>query len=604
MSPQTVRLLTRLGLGITLAVNPSAGSMAQVAADDAKPAAEIFVEPADSGFDFVHFNGMSGEFFMAEINSGGGALLDIDNDGDLDLYLIQGQMLSTAQDIDKAIFPPRHPLPLTDRLYRNDSVVKPGGGRRIRFKDVTQQSGLKPAAYGFGVATGDFDNDGWTDIYVTRLGSNTLLRNQGDGTFQDVTERSSADDDRWSVPASFTDFDGDGWLDLYVGNYLQFSLASHKVCRTATGAKDYCGPTAYPGVPDRLLRNRGPGADGQVTFEDVSATAGMLRQPSKSLGVVAADFNGDGRTDFYVANDLTPNQMWIQQSNGRFLDEALLAGTAVNGNGKAEASMGVDAGDFDGDGDDDLFMTHLVSETNTLFLNDGQGMFEDASIESGLGVRSWSHTSWGTAWFDYDNDGWLELMTANGAVKIIEELANAGDAFPFHEKNQLFRNISGGAHFQDMSDHGGKVFELSEVSRAVAVGDLDNDGDTDALLVNNNGPARLLINTLGQDNHWLGLRLVGTRGKRDMQGARVALLRPGKPPLWRRARTDGSFAAANDPRVLFGLGATKTRVDVRVHWPDGSVEQWDKMEIDHYATLEQGSGKNQVADPEKALKTP
>ena len=574
----------------------------------------IFVELSDSGIDFVHFNGMSGEYYMAEINSGGGALFDYDNDGDLDVYVVQGQMLGPNRDLAKATFPPEHPSPLTDRLYRNDLVVNEDGSRRLRFTDVTAEAGLETAAYGFGVAAGDVDNDGWVDLYVTRLGSNTLLRNSGPGddgrvTFTDVTRASAADDDRWSVPVSFADFDRDGWLDLYVGNYLEFSEQDHKVCRSATGARDYCGPTAYPGVPDRLLRNLGPGADGAVSFEDVSATAGMLRQPSKSLGVVAADFNGDGALDFYVANDLTPNQLWIQQSDAglpegsqrktgppRFSDEALLAGAAVNAAGKAEASMGVDAGDFDGDGDDDLFMTHLVRETNTLFLNDGSGNFEDATVETGLGVPSWPHTSWGTAWLDYDNDGWLEMMVANGAVKIIEELANAGDPFPFHETNQLFHSTGTGTGgkiaFEEVTARAGKVFERSEVSRAVAVGDLDNDGDSDLLLVNNNGPARLLINTVGQDRHWLGLRLLTRDGMRDALGARIALLRPGKTPLWRRARSDGSFAAANDPRVLIGLGDATRPADVRVHWLDGGVERWSGLAIDRYVTLRQGTGKS------------
>ena len=562
-------------------------------------AGDIFVELTDSGFDFVHFNGMSGRFYMAEINGGGGALLDYDNDGDLDVYLVQGQMLGPDQDLTKATFPPKHPLPLTDRLYRNDLVVEKDGGRRLRFTDVTAKSGIAPAAYGFGIATGDIDNDGWVDLYVARLGSNTLLRNNGDGTFTDITQASGTDDARWSVPVSFTDFDRDGWLDLYVGNYLEFSEKNHKICRTATGSQDYCGPNAYPGVPDRLLRNLGPGKDGKVRFDDVSASAGMLGQPSKSLGVVAADLNGDGATDFYVANDLTPNQMWIQQRGDgpvRFSDEALLAGSAVNALGKAEASMGVDAGDFDGDGDDDLFMTHLVRETNTLFLNDGSGMFEDATIETGLGVPSWGYTSWGTAWFDFDNDGWLELMIANGAVKIVEELANAGDPYPFHETNQLFHNLGpqegGKVTFEEVTARAGKTFERSEVSRTIAVGDLDNDGDTDVLLVNNNGPARLLINTIGQDRHWLGLRLLGKSGKRDALGARVALLRPGKPPLWRRVRSDGSYAAANDPRVLIGLGDASGPAAIRVHWLDGSVEEWTGIEIDRYTTLRQGSGKS------------
>ena len=233
-------------------------------------------------------------------------------------------------------------------------------------------------------------------------------------------------------------------------------------------------------------------------------------------------------------------------------------------------------------------MTHLVRETNTLFVNDGTGMFEDATIQTGLGPPGWAYTSWGTAWFDYDNDGWLEMMVANGDVRVIEALANAGDPYPFHQPNQLFHSLGDG-RFEEVTARAGEIFELSEVSRALGVGDLDNDGDVDVLLVNNNGPARILLNTVGSERHWLGLRLLGASG-RDMLGTRVALLRAGKSPLWRRVRTDGSFATSNDPRLLFGLGADTAVEAVRVHWPSGRIEEWRGLPVDTYTTLREVPG--------------
>jgi hypothetical protein len=536
--------------------------------------ADLFVEPRDSGLDFVHFNGMSDKFYMPEINSGGGGLVDYDNDGDLDLYLVQGSLLG-ADDPNTEN---------RDRLYRNDTYVGEDGTRVLRFVDVTEMSGIDSRGYGMAVAAGDYDRDGWHDLYVTNLGSNVLLRNNRDGTFTDVTAESGTDDPRWSVPVSWADYDADGWLDLFVGNYVDFTFENHKVCRTSTGAQDYCGPTAFPSLPDRLFRNRGDG-----TFEDVSTATGIQGQLNKTLGVVAADFSGDGRIDYYVASDRTPNQLWIQGADGRFTDEALLAGCAVNSHGKAEASMGVDAADIDGDGDIDLFMTHLVRETNTLYLNDGTGMFEDATIQTGLGPPSWGFTSWGTAWFDYDNDGWLEMMIANGDVRVIEELANAGDPYPFHQPNQLFHNLGGG-RFREVTAEAGAVFELSEVSRSVSVGDLDNDGDADLVLVNNNGPARLLVNQVGQENGWLGLRLLDEAGS-DALGARIEVVREQRPSTWQRVRTDGSFAASNDPRVIFGLDGDREVHTVRVFWPGGGVEEWTTPVTNRYVTLIRGTGR-------------
>jgi enediyne biosynthesis protein E4 len=550
------------------------------------PAGPLFREQArESGLDFVHFNGMSGEMYFSEIVGPGAALFDYDNDGDLDLYVVQGAMLGPGKSFADALFPPQMPLPLTDRLYRNDLTVAADGSRTLRFTDVTEHSGILAPEYGMGVAAADFDNDGWTDLYVTGFGPNRMWRNNGDGTFSDVTERTGTGDRRWSSSAAFLDFDRDGWLDLYVANYVDFGIASHKRCRAPTGRAEYCGPQSYKGEPDRLFRNRGDG-----TFEDVSGPSGILAAYGSALGVSTADFDGDGWPDVYVANDGEANFLWLNQRDGTFRDEALLAGCAVNRDGTPEASMGVDAADVDNDGDEDLFMTHLLFETNTLYLNEGKGVFEDRSAGSGLGPPSRGYTGFGTAFLDFDNDGWLDVFVANGSVSLLEHLLRAADPFPLHQKNQLYRNL-GGTSFAEVSEQGGGGFDLSEVSRGVAVGDIDNDGDSDVLVLNNNGPARLFLNQAGQDRRWLGLRLAGTAGRRDMLGTRVAILLRDGRTLWRRARSDGSYLSASDPRVLVGLGERGAVQRVRVYWPGGSVEEWDVDELGRYLTLVEGTGR-------------
>ena len=557
---------------------------------------------AVSGLDFVHFNGMSGEYYSAEIMGPGGALLDFDNDGDLDVYLVQGQMLGAGRTLDQALVdPPRGALPLTDRLYRNDLEVHADGTRTLRFTDVTAGSGLGVASYGMGAATGDFDNDGRMDVYRIGLGDNHLFRNNGDGTFADITGRTGSNDPRWTAAAAFVDFDRDGWLDLYAANYVDPRLDDNLECFSRTGEKDYCGPNRYPPVPDRLYRNRGDG-----TFADVTLDALRGGDFGPALGVVAADLDGDGWMDLYVANDGEPNQLWMNQRDGTFENTAWLAGAAVNRDGRPEGSMGVDAGDFDADGDDDLFMTHIATETNTLYVNDGLGLFEDRTVRVGLGPPSLPYTGFGTGWFDFDNDGWLDLLIANGEIRTMEALVQANDPFPLHQRNQLFRN-RGNGRFAEVSAEAGRVFELSEVSRGAAFGDVDNDGDLDVLLTNNNGPVRLLINEVGRRNRWVGLRLVGAASARDMLGARVGVFRrsvasatlPTRPQgradagpvLWRRVRTDGSYVSANDPRVLVGLGRAAAVDRVRVVWPDGGVEEWGDVAVDRWTTLTQGTGR-------------
>ena len=544
----------------------------ETAPSNASPA--ILEDVSESvGLDFVHENGMSGQKYFVEMTGAGGAFFDYDNDGDQDLYLVQGHPIGDAAgDTNQRNY--------QDRLYRNE-LIETG---TLHFTDVTEASGLRATGYGMGIATADIDNDGDVDLYLTNWGANQLWRNNGDGTFTEVTEPGITDDARWSVSAAFVDFDRDGWLDLMTVNYVAYRLANDHHCfATRSGRRDYCGPQSYEAEPDRLLRNRGDG-----TFEDVTLRMGMARTYGAGLGVVVADFDEDGWPDIYVANDGMENQMWMNQAGQRFENQAVRAGTALNMRGAAEASMGVAAEDFDGDGDEDLFMTHLNGETNTLYLNAGQGLFEDRSRPAGLGQASWPYTAFGTGAFDYDRDGWLDLFIANGEVRILAEQAEQGDPLPLKQPNQLFRNLGGG-RFEEVNDWGGALTDVAEVSRGTAFGDVDNDGDTDVLLFNNNGPARLLRNN-DEEASWIGLRLLDEWG-RDALGARAALLRPDGTALWRRSHTDGSYCASHDPRVLFGLGHDPTYEQIRVLWPDGTLEIWTDLETETYHTLTKGQGR-------------
>ncbi|MFQ5708857.1 MAG: CRTAC1 family protein [bacterium] len=531
------------------------------------------------GIDFVYDNGMSGKMYFVEMMGGGGAMFDYDNDGDEDLYLAQGHLLDPAWPGPDATTP-------GDRLYRNELEIRPDGTRALHFTDVTESSGLRATGYGMGVTTGDYNNDGWVDLYVLNWGDNQLWRNNGDGTFTDVTQESGTNDPNWSTAAAFLDFDRDGWLDLMIVNYVGYSFANDHPCYSPiSGGRDYCHPSSYPVAPDRLLRNRGDG-----TFENVTLATRVVSAYGPGLGIAVADFNGDGWPDIYVANDGRENLLWLNEEGRYFQNHAVISGTAVNNAGATEASMGVNAADFDGDGDIDLFMTHLTRETNTLYINYGMALFQDRTLTSGLAAASLPYTGFGTVDFDYDNDGWLDVFVANGHVGIIQEEAQRGDPFPLKQVNQFFRNLGQG-RFEMISSTDDPVLGLEEVSRGAAMGDVDNDGDTDLLLVNNNGPARLLRNEVGQKQTWLGLRLVGAVTRRDMLGSRVALVRTDGSTLWRRVHVDGSYCSAHDPRVLFGLGKSGSYKAVRVYWTGGDVEEWTDLDIGQYHTLTQGTGK-------------
>jgi len=561
------------------------------------PAPEWFTDVAQAaGLDFTHVNGMSGRFYYPEIMAPGVGLFDYDNDGDLDVYVTQGHLLGTSGPSEGT----------GDRLFRNDTVANPDGTHTIRFTDVTTQSGIGLRSYGMGIASGDFNNDGFVDLYRTGLSGAVLLRNNGDGTFADVTKAAGVGDPGgWGVSATFFDYDRDGWLDLFVGNYLIYSLAGDVQCLSVTGRRDYCPPNSYRAQPSHLYHNRGNG-----TFEDVTAKAFVNGAYGPALGSATADFNNDGWIDLYVANDGQPNQLWINQHNGTFKDTAFLAGAAVSGTGQAEASMGVDAGDFDNDGDEDLFITNWLDQMNVLYLNDGAGNFEDRRAAAGLGPPSLAKTGFGSGWLDFDRDGWLDLFVANGGVATIEALARANDPFPLKMTPQLYRNLGTG-RFEDVSSRAGSVFKIADVGRGAAFGDIDNDGDTDIIVGNTNGKLRVLVNGEPNHNHWLGLRLVAQVQRsgrlqpadrppeggrhdgrvRDMLGARVQIVRANTPTLWRRARADGSYASANDPRVLVGLGASAETPRVKVTWPEGRLEEFSAVAIDRYVTLEEGTGK-------------
>lgn len=527
-----------------------------------------------TGLVFQHFNGASGRQYFPEIMGAGLALLDYDNDGDLDVYLLQGAALDSQR--------PLFPLPKTqkpgNRLFRNELI--PSG--KLRFVDVTEKSGLGFVGYGMGVATGDYDNDGFVDLYLTNFGPNALFHNNGNGTFTEVTKQANVDDPRWSTSAAFVDYDHDGDLDLFVCNYVDFTVAGNKPCLSPSGERDYCGPQQYRGLPDRLFRN-----DGGGKFADVTSSSGITAAYGPGLGVTCADFNGDGRVDIYVANDGAANLLWLNQGNGKFAEEGLLAGAAYSMEGVPRAGMGVTAGDFDNDGDEDLLVTNLTKEGSTLYRNNGQGLFNDASLEFNLSQPSFMSTGFGVAWFDYDNDGWLDLFAANGAVTIMPSLR--GQPFPFHQRNQLFHNEAGKT-MQEIQPTKNPALQLSEVSRAAAFGDVDNDGDVDIVVANNNGLARLLLNENKTANHWLQLKLVGKSDNRQALGAKVIVQAKGQPPLHRRVHTDGSYLSANDPRVHFGLGNATAIENVIVQWPNGTRENFPNVKLDALNVVSQGTG--------------
>ncbi len=521
----------------------------------------IFTDIAQKvGLTVKHENGMNGQLYFIEMMGPAAAFLDYDNDGDLDVYIGQGGILGNDTENSPAIH---------GTLYRNEL-----NNGELHFVDVTKESGLISFEYSMGIATGDINNDGFVDVYLTNYGNNRLFINNTDGTFTDITESSQTNDPRWSTSAAFFDANGDNWLDLYISNYVDYEISRNKTCTAQTGKPDYCGPNAYANVNDKLLINQG-----NNTFTDESLAHGIALKGA-GLGVVTADFNQDQQTDIYVTNDMGHNFLWLKDDNG-FKNQALMRGSAVNKHGKPEASMGVDAGDFDNDGDFDLFMTHLLNETNTIYKNDGQGYFTDATSITGLGEPSKGYTGFGTAFLDFDNDGWLDILAINGAVRLIQEQIDDGVILALQQSNQLFHNQSG-SFIEITADV--PVLSIKNVSRGTAIGDIDNDGDTDVLVTNNHSKAQLLINHVGHKKQWIGLQLQNKNGKYMLGSVATITLENGQK-ITRRSRTDASYISANDPRIIIGLDDHQKDIDVSVLWSDGQTSEYKNLSLLRYHQL-------------------
>ncbi len=511
----------------------------------------------------MHDPGVDGTYFMPESIGSGAAFLDYDNDGDLDLLLLNSGPHGKGQS--KARSP--------NKLFRQDP--------EMHFTDVTQIAGLAGTGYSMGVAIGDIDNDGDVDVYITNFGPDELYRNNGDGTFTNITADAGIKNPAWGTSVAFLDYDRDGLLDIYVANYVLFDPSVQ--CTDRAGRADYCGPDGYHGSPDVLYHN-----EGNNKFTDVSIKSGITAAAGKGLGVVAADFNGDHYIDIFVANDGEPNFLWINQSNGTFKNEALTLGAALNALGQPEANMGIAIGDVDSDMDLDLYLTHLRGETNTFFRNIGKFGFQDDTSMSHLGGTK-KLTGFGTGFFDYDNDGDLDVFVANGRVTRGPLLTkNSGYWDYYAEPNVLYEN-NGQGQFSDISNRCGSLCSSVRNSRGAAFGDVDNDGDIDLLVTNEGGPAELHKNEAPKTGHWLEIRAIDPKLKRDELDARITIHVGGKKVL-RIVNPYYSYLSSNDFRVHFGIASN--RVDsIQIVWPDGTSETFDGTTVDRFLTLEKGKGR-------------
>lgn len=517
-----------------------------------------------AGIEFQHSNGATPMKYMPETMGSGALFLDYNSDGWLDVFLVDSGSL------------------VNEKLSRRARSVLYSNNGDGTFRDVTAHSGLKNPGYGMGACAADYDNDGWVDLYLTNFGPNVLYHNKGDGTFEDVTGQAGVSSPLWSTSCAFGDIDNDGNVDLYVTNYVDFGLDNNKFCGDhIKQIRAYCHPNVYNGLPDVLYRSNSDG-----TFSDVTREAGVHAAAGKGLGVVFGDYDNDGWIDIYVANDSVPNFLYRNRADGTFEEVGLWSGVGVNGEGRPEAGMGTDLGDVDNDGLLDIFVTNLDMETNTLYRNRGQGIFTDVTFESGQGEPSLRFVGFGTAFFDYDNDGNLDVIVANG--HILDNAAYFNSNTTYAQLNLLLRNQGAGI-FEEVGPTSGPGFALEKVSRGLAVGDIDNDGDLDVLVTNNGQSADLLRNEGGNRQNSLLVRTIGTKSNRDGIGARLTLT-SGSTTQVREVKAGSSYLGQNDLRVHFGLGQA-SRIDrLEVRWPSGEVDILEALQPNQILTVLESEG--------------
>jgi enediyne biosynthesis protein E4 len=517
---------------------------------------------AQTGIAFRHTDGGSGRRYIVETVTAGLATFDYDGDGLIDIYFLNGAPLEGAEHVGAA---PRN------ALYRNN-----GDGT---FTDVTLQAEVGDTGFGLGVAAGDYDNDGFPDVYVNNYGRNVLYRNNGDGTFTDVTLQAGVDaGELVGAGAAFLDVDSDGQLDLYVANYVDFTYENH-VPRSTGGFPEYAGPRDYRPVPDILYRNNGDG-----TFTDISDDSGIGRHAGTGMGLVCADVNNDGHTDVFVLNDVAENFLFQNDGTGQFEEVGLVLGAAYNGHGDELGSMGIDCGDYDNDGWLDFFMTSYQGELPVLYRNAGGYAFEDLTQRSGAGTGALPYVNWGVGLVDFDNDGYRDLFVANGHL---QDLIDQYDRSTAYEVRNIVLRNTGDGRFEDVSESAGEGMQVKRSSRGAAFDDLDNDGRIDAVILNSRREPTVLRNESPGDNHWIQLRLIGTRANRDAVGSRVTIV-AGDVKQAAEVHSGRGYQSHFGTRLHFGLGS-QDRVDrIEIRWMGGEVEIREDVPANQLLTIIEG----------------